>query len=817
MKISTKKKLMAISLATAMCGSALSLTFASPAPDGKTDASAFAKTTNTDAAWTSFQKKWSAIKSDWTQISLAPGKTPSTLNFAWYTKTGFKPSLKIGVGEAMTNAKTYNAAQTEVKDETDQDGKTYNANKVTAHGLKEGTTYYYTYQKDENTWSEPEKYTPANSQSYSFVYVGDPQIGSSNELKGSDSKAFYDAQSNAVMNDAYNWNYTLNQANKMTDGQAAFILSSGDQIQTTKKKSPGKKASISEIEYTGFLSADWLKNIPLASTVGNHDADNPNYTYHFNPANMSTLGTNNVTGGDYYFTYGDVLYLDLNAQNSNVAEHETFIKQAIAKNPSAKWKIAVVHQDIYGSAEHSNEPDITNLRYQLVPYFEENGIDLVLSGHDHAYSRTKILKGGHSSDDYDQDDFKDELEKDLDAGDQPAARTVAPENIKEDSTDPKDQAYLTYLKSVFDEDAIQDIDAKSDTVINPNGIMYVTAGSSSGSKYYDLVPRQQSYIANRWQEDVPTYSVISVNDDALTLNTYRCDTNEKIDTSFTISKGKEDLAQLQSTIDSASKELTGDYTKDSLAQLQTAIDQAKTLDTKKNLTKTDFANAIKSVTDAKNALVKNVHEAPKAEAPKTETPKTETKSTTAQASAQTTPAAQSTAPVTAPAASAKASTKVKLSKVKVSKIKAKVYTGKALKPAVKLTYKKKVLKLNKDYKVTYKNNKKVGTATITIKGIGKYTGTKEVTFKITPAKAVISKASKTKTGLTLKLKALKQVSGYVVTYSSDKAMKKSKSVTTKKTSLTIKASAKTTYVKVKAYKLVNGKKVYGSSSSVKGY
>lgn len=814
---STKKKIMAFSLVTAICGSAMSLSFASPAPDGKTDANVLANTTNTNAEWTAFQKKWRSLKSDWTQISLAPGSTPSSLNFAWYTKTGFKPSLKIGEGENMAHAKTYNARQSEVKDEKDQNGDTYNANKITARGLKEGTTYYYTYQKDENTWSDPAAYTPAAKDSYNFLFVGDPQVGSSNEMKGSDSEAFYNAQSNAVMNDAFNWNNTLNKANHMTDGKIAFIMSAGDQIQTTKKKAPGKKASISEIEYTGFLSPGLLKNIPLASTVGNHDADNPNYTYHFNPANMSTLGTNNVTGGDYYFTYGDVLYLDLNAQNSNVAEHETFIKQAIAKNPSAKWKIAIVHQDIYGSAEHSNEPDITNLRYQLVPYFEENGIDLVLSGHDHAYSRTKILKGGHSSDNYDQNDFEDELKKDLDAGDQPADRTVAPENIKEDSIDPKDQAYLTYLKSVFDEDAIQNIDAKSDTVINPNGIMYVTAGSSSGSKYYDLVPRQQSYIANRWQEDVPTYSVISVNDDALTLNTYRSDTNEKIDTSFTISKGKEDLAQLQSTIDNASKELTGDYTKDSIAQLQTAIDQAKTLDTKKNLTKTDFANAIKSVTDAKNALVKNVHEAPKAEAPKTETPKTETKSTTAQASAQTTPAAQSTAPTTAPAASAKASTKVKLSKVKVSKIKAKVYTGKALKPAVKLTYKKKVLKLNKDYKVTYKNNKKVGTATITIKGIGKYTGTKKVTFKITPAKAAIRQVRKTKTGLTLKLKALKQVSGYVVTYSSDKVMKKSKSVTTKKTSLTIRTSAKTTYVKVKAYKLVNGKKVYGSSSSVKGY
>ena len=52
-----EKEIYGYFLAAAMCGSALSLTFASPAPDGKTDASAFAKTTNTDAAWTSFQKK----------------------------------------------------------------------------------------------------------------------------------------------------------------------------------------------------------------------------------------------------------------------------------------------------------------------------------------------------------------------------------------------------------------------------------------------------------------------------------------------------------------------------------------------------------------------------------------------------------------------------------------------------------------------------------------------------------------------------------------------------------------------------------------
>ena len=41
--------------------------------------------------------------------------------------------------------------------------------------------------------------TRQNLQTISHLhFVGDPQIGSSNELKGKDTKKFYDAQSNAV-------------------------------------------------------------------------------------------------------------------------------------------------------------------------------------------------------------------------------------------------------------------------------------------------------------------------------------------------------------------------------------------------------------------------------------------------------------------------------------------------------------------------------------------------------------------------------------------------------------------------------------------
>lgn len=59
----------------------------------------------------------------------------------------------------------------------------------------------------------------------------------------------------------------------------------------------------------------------MATTVGNHDADNANYTYHFNRTNASELGSNKVVGGDYYFKYGNALFIMLNTQDTNVAEH----------------------------------------------------------------------------------------------------------------------------------------------------------------------------------------------------------------------------------------------------------------------------------------------------------------------------------------------------------------------------------------------------------------------------------------------------------------------------------------------------------------
>ena len=558
------KKAAAAAMTAMILATSVTVLQAAAPPDGHTKAQDTVEAYG--GAYSNWMTKWnSTISKDREQISLSPGSDNSSLNFAWYTKkaSGIQ-KLKIAENKRLTNAKVYEAKQTEAV--TDKDDTTYVSNKVTATDLKADTTYYYSYQKD-GQWTAPEKYTTDNGSKFSFIFVGDPQIGSSNELKGAATEEFYNAQSAAVANDAFNWNTTLNQAMEKTGNKASFVLSSGDQIQSTKKKSPNKAAWGSEIEYSGYLSPDVLKNLPVATTVGNHDADNANYTYHFNTANASELGSNGKVGGDYWFKHNNALFIMLNTQDTNVEEHKQFIEQTVAANKDCKWRIVTLHQDIYGSAEHSNEPEITNLRYQLAPIFEENKVDIVLTGHDHAYSRTQILKGGHKTTEYTDDDFDPMLDKDKDAGENPDTVYTAKENIKADTTDPSEKAYLNYLNEVMDKDAIQQVTKKGTTVFNPTGILYMTAGSSSGSKYYDLVPRQQSYIANRWQQDVPTYSVIDITDTTFTINTYRTDTEEKIDETFSIAKVNESENKNQTD----NKKQPATEKKDTTKPIETAI------------------------------------------------------------------------------------------------------------------------------------------------------------------------------------------------------------------------------------------------------
>lgn len=140
------------------------------------------------------------------------------------------------------------------------------------------------------------------------------------------------------------------------------------------------------------------------------------------------------------------------------------------------------------------------------------------------------------------------------------------------------------------------------SVLNPDGILYMTASSSSGSKYYDLVPRQQTYIANRWQEDVPTYSVIDITPTSFTINTYRTDNNKVIDDSFTIVKDKTTTTvpkevSIKSVKSSKKATATVSFTKstDIVSGYQITYSTNKNFKSSKNVVTTKTSYTIKSL------------------------------------------------------------------------------------------------------------------------------------------------------------------------------------------------------------------------------
>lgn len=609
-----RNQIIAAFLAATMIITPATSIFAKAAKDGNSSAES-----SYGESFTSWKtNEWeNRLSNDWTTVSMTPGVNESTMNFAWYSKTIDTVSLTYGLKADLSDGKTVLIA-TKSTGQKDKDGNEYNSNKATISGLAAQTTYYY--KVDDK---EIKSFKTGNTDKFRFAFVGDPQIGSSNEQKGKGLKdpeaiqKFNIAQSNAVANDSYNWSQTLN---KIQSAGTAFIVSAGDQIQTTKKKAPGNSSTTSEIEYAGYLSPDVLTSLPVATTVGNHDADNANYKYHFNVPNSSNLGSNKIVGGDYYFTYGDVLFMMLNTQDTNSAEHIQFIQNTVAKNANCKWKVVTLHQDIYGSAEHSNEPEIVNLRYALTPTFEKYGVDAVLTGHDHAYSRSKFLSGNQTEKTvtYTDDEFDEMLDKDIEYTGE-GTLTVAPGNIQADTTDESEKAYLSYLTSVMDADRITET---GEYVVDPKGILYLTASSSSGSKYYDLVSRQQSYIANRWQEDVPTYSLIDVTETTMTINTYRTDNDSAIDNTVTIVKSA-DKSAVDAKLAEINKELTDntlvekDYTATSWKALKDAMDAANSISPETE--QAQINKVLENLTTARNGLVKvTTQEPPKSSEQSTE-------------------------------------------------------------------------------------------------------------------------------------------------------------------------------------------------------
>ena len=475
--------------------------------------------------WSQWKTKWENIKTDYEKVSMVPGADATKMNYAWYSKTADEAKVRVSTNADMSKTTEVNGSNTysenykeftgTSKEYKKIDDVTYYANKVTITELKENTTYYYQCLVD-GKWTSVKKFKTGDTSNFSFLYVGDPQIGAS---KGQTPTESSEAQSAdiAARNDAFSWNKTLTAAIS-EHSDVDFIVSAGDQINNTGDDNGQER------EYAGFLSADVLSNVPVAPTIGNHDSKFANYQNHFNVPNAYTEEQNATpAGNDYYYTYGDVLFIVLNTNNYNCADHEALIKKAEQAAPNAKWKIVTFHHDIYGSGYDHSDSDGIVLRTQLTTLLDKYDIDVVLQGHDHTYSRSYMLTSdGNTHTAYTKDNVKDEYL-----------------NVKDGKTD--DSAALSSKQEYLNQNLCYKIvDKTQGTINNPEGVLYMEANSATGSKYYNLISTQQDYIAERSQTWTPTYSVVNVTSDSFTINTYDVNAGDKIDNSFTITKKAED-------------------------------------------------------------------------------------------------------------------------------------------------------------------------------------------------------------------------------------------------------------------------------------
>ena len=531
------------------------------------------------AEWAAWKTKWESVRTNFCQIALTPGEDATMLNAGWVSTTKDEtPQVKL-MDANGNEIKTYTGVQSTSADvQTVKDGDTtytlYPC-KVTITGLAENTSYKYQYYVN-GAWSDTYDYKTQSTDSFSIMYVGDPQIGASTNQLGDQNKEYY------AMNDSYNWYHTLNNAVSKFPN-LSFIMSAGDQINQSGSLSKEADALEQQIEYAGFLNPSVLRSLPVATTIGNHDSGSVNYSNHFNYPNKQSSGDRTAAGTDYYFTYGNTLFISIDTNNYNVSTHENVIKEATEKNPDAKWRVLMFHQDIYGSGYDHSDSDGIVLRTQLTPVIDKYDIDAVLQGHDHTYSRTyQITSDGSEHSSY----------------------TKAPSSSDAEAFSSYLKDNLCYTLTTGSDDTTKAID--------PKGSVYFEANSATGSMYYQLIGTQQDYIAARCQSWRPTYSVIDITDTTLTVKTYDAATNEElvadggVKTAYTIVK-QADKTALADELTKAEEALSaaktaGNYTEESVKALEDTIAAAKAISENEESTSTDVASAVTSLQDAVKGL-----------------------------------------------------------------------------------------------------------------------------------------------------------------------------------------------------------------------
>lgn len=413
-----------------------------------------------------------------TAILLGIGAEPSERRISWLTETEVEETVQLAPGDHTTMPADAVVIQTSERGQSADPDRDYAH--ATLTDLSAGT-YSYRVGSDAGGWSDINEFEvyPQDIE-HTFTFVTDPQLGASG----------------SVEQDGEGWQRALD-ANDRLFPDSQFLLSGGDQVDTY---------SGNLNEYRAYLGPEQVRTYAFAHTLGNHDYDRSAqqelFIQHFNRSNLAAY---DPTGGSYWFIYNDVLHLNISTEHHNWDDHRTFLETTIAEHgDDAHWTMLTFHQSLYGAADHSTGDTINEIRDGLAPIINDLDIDLVLTGHDHAYSRSFLIDAEGNQVD------PTTSEVIVDADGQIVARPKAFEG---------DDVNLSYEGR----DSSPRLEDGAHVRLTPHEgeTLFITANSASGSKHYDLrdVSEYREGFQPRFRDQQHEQNITGVEVDQCSLTT----------------------------------------------------------------------------------------------------------------------------------------------------------------------------------------------------------------------------------------------------------------------------------------------------------
>jgi len=341
-------------------------------------------------------------------LGIVPGATASELGFTWYGSAGATRAwvrlFRSGALESVTSgrsgrvpAKTGGTMCGDPSVNCDHPEMSWH--KVTVSNLASGASYEYSVSNDSVNWSYRKTFRTPGAGTFSFAAVADPQM-----TRGQQNPAYFGTPApigNGTVADG--WRLTME---KITARGVNLIVSGGDQVDWVGGSGSFSLTNADEVEYEHFFAPPGMQSIPFAPAVGNHDLHNQ-FAYHFNLPNTGTrmdTSFNAMRAGanSYYYLFGNVLFVALNtgihlsstdAARTQVTAMSTLLTTAkSAHSGRYDWLVVHHHRSPHSQSAHSAEPVLGYLvKAGLNKIMEEHGVDIVITGHDHSYSRSHVV------------------------------------------------------------------------------------------------------------------------------------------------------------------------------------------------------------------------------------------------------------------------------------------------------------------------------------------------------------------------------------------------------------------------------------------